>query len=259
VYTKWSWCPRFESVSAPKFQNACKAAVVVAPAKRALYRFESARRHFPAFRHGEAAQADSGLWSAKRGWLARADRGAPATARARGDRADPRAGVADPGRLAAQLSTRLDDQDDLTRSGRISQPGYQVEGLVRDNRVEVRVLFGRTSQKPRSPGGVSSFLPEVRRLIVRPKAITAYRSGGRRMRGTSAGELTVTPYPPPAGTRCLSDSIPSTLQRRRSARARQAQRRRRRRDSRSSSIQGRSFAKGSAATRTPSTQRRAHR
>ena len=73
---------------------------------------------------------------------------------------------------------------------RITRLGRRV---VRDNRVEVRVLFGRTSQKPRSPGGFRRFCPEVRRLIVRPKAITAYRSGGRRMRGTSAVELTVPP------------------------------------------------------------------
>src|SRR5690349_4756869 len=32
--------------------------------------------------------------------------------------------------------------DALARPGRIRHPSYQVEGLVRDNRVEVRVLFG---------------------------------------------------------------------------------------------------------------------
>jgi hypothetical protein len=36
----------------------------VTPAKRALYRFESARRPFPAF-SGQAAQGRLGLWSAK--------------------------------------------------------------------------------------------------------------------------------------------------------------------------------------------------
>ena len=35
-----------------------------------------------------------------------------------------------------------DESDVVARSGRIGHPGDKVEGLVRDNRVEVRVLFG---------------------------------------------------------------------------------------------------------------------
>ena len=51
---------------------------------------------------------------------------------------------------ASVSSARRDDTDDLARR-RMWQSSYQIEGLVRDNRVEVRVLFG-ASEGPAKRG-----------------------------------------------------------------------------------------------------------
>jgi hypothetical protein len=60
---------------------------------------------------------------------------------------------------ASISSTRPYDLDAPARSGRIYALGYQVEGLLRDNRVEVRVLFGVWSEGPHD--GALSFSGHV--------------------------------------------------------------------------------------------------
>jgi hypothetical protein len=64
---------------------------------------------------------------------------------------------------ASRSSRIVDVMDDLARNGRIGHLIHQVEGLVRDNRVEVRVLFGALRRSP-APRGFSC--PDARRRAV---------------------------------------------------------------------------------------------
>jgi hypothetical protein len=67
---------------------------------------------------------------------------------------------------ASEPSRSSSPEDGLSRpgwNGRYGQAMDRVEGLVRDNRVEVRVLFGASSEGPASAGLLSFMGPPLRR------------------------------------------------------------------------------------------------
>jgi hypothetical protein len=61
---------------------------------------------------------------------------------------------------ASRVFSRVDEIDRMERNGSDSAGATQVEGLVRDNRVEVRVLFGALAKAP--PGGAFVVPGQVR-------------------------------------------------------------------------------------------------
>src|SRR5262245_42065518 len=86
---------------------------------------------------------------------------------------------------ASRSSRIVDVMDDLARNGRIGHLPDQVEGLVRDNRVEVRVLFG-ASQQSLAPRGF--FVPAGRPATVEAVWLATAYGNWRQL---------VPPVPPP--------------------------------------------------------------
>jgi hypothetical protein len=79
---------------------------------------------------------------------------------------------------ASISSTRPYDLDAPARSGRIYALPHQVEGLVRDNRMEVRVLFGASSEGPAWRGFCRS-RPTARDALSAPRRMRAVQPGRR--------------------------------------------------------------------------------